>query len=132
MTLADHLRMIAERGWPHAPRVACDPAGASRNEQTAKSNLDLLRQNRYQVKTRGSAIVDGVEMIRAALRSASGETRLFINPRCSGLIRSLERYHYKDAQSEIPLKDGLHDHAVDALRYFFVNAMEKPLKRRKY
>jgi hypothetical protein len=25
------------------------------------------------------------------------------------------------AGGELPLKDGLHDHPIDALRYFFVN-----------
>jgi hypothetical protein len=131
-TLPDHLELIRARDWPKVPRVACDPAGASRNEQTAKSNVHLLMEAGYQVKTRGSHIVDGIETIRAALRSASGETRLFIHPRCVRLIRSLEGYHYQPGTSELPHKDGTHDHAVDALRYFFVNAQKLPLTTRRY
>jgi hypothetical protein len=33
-------------------------------------------------------------------------------------------YHYPDSLaggSELPLKDGIYDHPIDALRYFFVN-----------
>jgi len=36
----------------------------------------------------------------------------------------MEAYRYPDARSahpELPVKDGVHDHPIDALRYFFVN-----------
>jgi len=37
----------------------------------------------------------------------------------------MQCYHYPElgaaAASELPLKDGLYDHPIDALRYFFVN-----------
>jgi hypothetical protein len=36
----------------------------------------------------------------------------------------MECYHYPQSGSaadELPLKDGLYDHPIDALRYFFVN-----------
>jgi len=38
------------------------------------------------------------------------------------LIRALQHYRYPDAGGELPLKDGEHDHLIDALRYHFVNA----------
>lgn len=132
MTLGQHLEIIASRPWTHVTRVACDPAGSSKNEQTARSNIDLLGERGFRVKTRGSRIVDGVELIRAALRSAAGQTRLFIHPRCQRLIRSIESYHYKDKTSELPEKDGTHDHAVDALRYFFINTERLHVSSRKY
>lgn len=54
--------------------------------------------------------------------------RLLVHPRCVRLIRALQCYRYADpsvdavsATSELPLKDGEHDHLVDALRYFFIN-----------
>jgi hypothetical protein len=31
----------------------------------------------------------------------------------------------KSGAGELPQKDGVHDHAIDALRYFFVNYREK-------
>ena len=47
--------------------------------------------------------------------------RLRISPKCERLIKAMEGYHYGEHGGELPLKDGEHDHLVDALRYFFVN-----------
>lgn len=38
-------------------------------------------------------------------------------------------YSYSD---ELPLKDGLCDHPIDALRYFFINYSVKTSTIRKY
>ena len=132
LTIDQHIGEIHARPWGRATHIACDPAGSSVNEQTAKSNIDVLRKHEYKVRTRGSRIVDGVELVRAALKSATGITRLFIHPRCKQLIQSLECYHYKSEQSELPHKDGKNDHAVDALRYFFVNNQSYEVKSRRY
>jgi hypothetical protein len=69
-------------------------------------------------------IVEGIELIRRAIRDGSGKSTLVISPRCPRLIEALQCYHYPDSLGpigEIPLKDGLYDHPIDALRYFFVN-----------
>src|SRR5207248_1817477 len=94
----------------------------SPNDQTARSNIDLLKQSGYTVRPRGSRIVEGIELIRAALRSGTNESRFTVDPRCQRLIRALAAYRYPDAASELPLKDGVHDHLIDALRYFFINS----------
>ncbi|MGN6505594.1 MAG: hypothetical protein ACTHM6_08530 [Tepidisphaeraceae bacterium] len=120
-TLDQHLREVRSRAWPAVTRVACDPAGQGRNEQTAKSNVDLLRASGFVVKTKPSQIVDGIELVRAALKSAAGSIRLHIHPRCAKLIRAMQSYHYATDRSELPDKDGTHDHPIDALRYFFIN-----------
>jgi hypothetical protein len=33
----------------------------------------------------------------------------------------MQCYRYPEAGGEIPIKDGEHDHPIDALRYHFVN-----------
>jgi hypothetical protein len=121
-TVAEHVEFIEGKKWGKVTEVACDPAGSGRNEQTAESNVQLLRRRGYRVKTRHSMIHDGIEMLRAALKTAAGEVRLRINPRCERLIKAMEGYHYGEHGGELPLKDGEHDHLVDALRYHFVNA----------
>lgn len=121
VTLDGHIEQINSRGHGDATRVSCDPAGAGRNEQTAMSNIALLRQRGFVVRHRKSLIVEGMEMIRAALRPGSGEPTLFIHPRCTRLVKAMQAYHYPPGGAEIPVKDGEHDHLVDALRYFFVN-----------
>jgi hypothetical protein len=121
LTLEQHLAAIQDRHG-RAAMVCCDPAGNARNDQTAVSNVQILRRHGYYVVSRQSAILDGIERIRAALRPAVGDPRLFIHPRCRRLIEAMEGYRFPPGQSELPLKDGTHDHPVDALRYFFVNA----------
>ena len=111
-----------QHGYAHI--VACDPAGRAKNEQTAKSNVDALMEAGYTVKRRSSFILDGVERIRSALRPANGTPRLFVHPRCKRLIAAMKAYRYREGGGEVPLKDGEHDHLIDALRYFFMNYPE--------
>ncbi|MEO6436538.1 MAG: hypothetical protein ABIP55_12375 [Tepidisphaeraceae bacterium] len=120
-TLDEHIGQIESRQWGKLRHVSCDPAGAGRNVQTAESNIALLRRRGYFVRARHTPIVEGIEQIRFALRPAAGEVRLFISPRCVRLIRAMQSYHYGKGGSELPLKDGEHDHLIDALRYHFVN-----------
>ena len=102
--------------------IACDPAGSAANDQTARSNVQFLKSKGYSVKYSKSLIIDGLELIRAALRPGYGDATLFIHPRCIQLIAALKGYRYPDPPTELPLKDGTHDHLIDALRYHFVNA----------
>ena len=120
-TISEHLKIIAGRPWPRASRVYCDPAGAGQNAQTATSDVGLLRAAGYVVRYRASRVSEGIEAIRHALRPASGEARLFIDPRCKGLVAALRGYRYPEGGGENPHKDGVHDHPIDALRYYFVN-----------
>ena len=59
------------------------------------------------------------------LRAGDGSTALVISPRCPRLIEAMECYHYPDnvraAAGELPFKDGVYDHPIDALRYFFIH-----------
>ncbi len=120
-TLDQHIQEIDGRPWPRATRIFCDPAGAGRSAQTSASDVQVLRRAGYAVRHRASRIVEGIERVRRALRPAIGEPRLFIAPRCVKLIAALEAYRYPGAGEELPLKDGTHDHPIDALRYYFVN-----------
>ena len=121
--LGQHLAEIARRPWPRAARVNCDPAGAGRSGQTAASDVSVLRAAGYAVRHRPSRIAEGLELVRAALRPASGGAKLFVDPRCVKLVAALQSYRYPDAGGELPLKDGVHDHPVDALRYDLVNSL---------
>ena len=131
-TMDEHIEHIEARPWGRAKRVACDPAGSGRNEQTAASNVQVLRSRGYSVRTRHSRIVDGLEMIRAALKPAAGKPTLFIHERCARLIKAMRSYHYAEGGSELPVKDGEHDHLVDALRYWFVNRSGTEVTTRLY
>jgi len=103
----------------------CDPAGAGSNDVTGTSVVRELRALGIVTRFRRSSILEGIELIRRAIRSGDGSSTLVISPRCPRLIEALECYHYPDAGTafgELPFKDGVYDHPIDALRYFFVNA----------
>jgi len=103
----------------------CDPAGAGSNDVTGTSVVRELRAHGIATRFRRSSILEGIELIRRAVRSGDGKSTLVISPRCPRLIEALQCYHYPDAGTaigELPFKDGVYDHPIDALRYFFVNA----------
>ena len=103
--------------------TACDPAGAA-VQDAGISPVDILRTRGIKLKYRSSKISPGIECVKQALRDARGRTTLYISPRCPQLIADFRRYKW-DVRRDEPLKDGLSDHSMDALRYFFVN-LESP------
>ncbi len=121
-TTDTHITEIKSRAYGEIAHIGCDPAGGAANDQTAKSNVDVLRKANFSVRTKGSKIVEGLELLRLGLKSGTAKSTLFIHPRCARLIKALQAYRYPDLAGEIPLKDGEHDHLIDALRYFFINA----------
>ena len=72
-------------------------------------------------------IDEGLELIRAALKTATRIRILSMDPKCRQLIEAMRCYHYPpnvgQQGKELPKKDGVYDHPIDALRYFFVNHM---------
>ena len=107
----------------------CDPAGDAKSEAMGTSSVKELQKMGFNVRYRKNypgVIQDGINLIRKWLRNR----KLFIDPKCVNLIQAFEMYRYpdpkNDIQSEIPLKDGISDHWIDGLRYFFLNKF--PLK----
>ncbi len=126
-TIDVHAEEVKSRTPGGEERVAatfCDPAGGSVNDVTGTSVVRELRSLGIAVRYRRSGILEGIELIRRAIKAGDGKSRLIISPRCQRLIEALRCYHYPDrpgGNSELPLKDGVYDHPIDALRYFFVN-----------
>jgi len=118
---------IIDAAAPARPTlIGCDPAGDAKNEALGTSSVSELRAIfsyevvRYKHKYPG-IIQDRVNQIRKWLRN----DKLLISPRCTNLIQAFEMYRYPDPkgdiQSELPLKDGISDHWIDALGEFFIN-----------
>jgi len=102
----------------------CDPAGKGVNDVTGTSAVRELRALGIAVRFKRSGILEGIELIRRAIRSGDGKSNLIVSPRCPRLIEAMECYHYPESANtprELPQKDGLYDHPIDALRYFFIN-----------
>lgn len=107
----------------------CDPAGVGVNDVTGSSPVSRLRAAGIRLRFRRSSITDGIELVRRALCNGTGKSSLLISPRCGRLIEAMQCYHYPESTNdELPCKDGIYDHPIDALRYFFVNylASAKP------
>ena len=126
--IAEHAAVVKQRTPCDESQVRgtfCDPSGAGRNGVTGTSEMKVLRDKGMSVSSCKSDILAGIEKVRAALKAGDGSSRLVIDTRCEKLIAAMQCYHYPDAgakaMSELPHKDGVHDHPIDALRYFFVN-----------
>ena len=107
----------------------CDPAGKSVNDVTGTSAVRELRALGIALRFKRSGILEGIELIRRAIRTGDGKCSLIVSPRCPRLIEAMQCYHYPESAglpSELPLKDGLYDHPIDALRYFFINQTRPP------
>jgi PBSX family phage terminase large subunit len=107
--------------------IYTDPAGNAEEITSGISPVDYLRQD-FQVINKGSKIAPGLALVRSFIKNSLGDRKLLIHNRCKETIRSLYGYTYEQSSrykehviDEEPFKDGLNDHAADALRYFFVN-----------
>jgi hypothetical protein len=125
-TIDVHAAEIKSRTPCREEQVAatfCDPAGAGVNDVTGTSIVRELRALGVMVRYRRTGILDGIELIRRAIRDGQSRSSLVISPRCQRLIEAMQCYHYPETAGvgELPLKDGVYDHPMDALRYFFVN-----------
>ncbi len=101
----------------------CDPAGTNSNDVTGTSAVKELRQAGIIARYRKSGIQEGIELIRTSLCAGDKASKLVISPKCGRLIEAMQCYHYPDdigqnRSAEMPFKDGVHDHPIDALRYF--------------
>jgi hypothetical protein len=128
-TIDTHAKEInARTPCPESSVAAtfCDPAGAGVNDVTGTSAVRELKARNIKVRYRRSSILEGIEQIRRAIKSGDSQSKLIISPRCAKLIEALRCYHYPEsnAPSELPVKDGIYDHPIDALRYFFVNHLQ--------
>jgi hypothetical protein len=123
----DKIKELTPCGEQKVIGTFCDPAGNAVNDMTGTSPVRMMRNEGINVSYCSSGINYGIELIRRALKSGNGKSRLVISSRCRKLIEALQCYHYPDepGDSELPLKDGLYDHYIDALRYFFVNYNRK-------
>ena len=113
------VQEIRNRYPLHKITVYPDPAGSQRKTSAGgRTDHTILRAAGFTVKAPHghNAIRDGVNAVNARLRSSTGITTLFFDPKCKYAIECLEKHVYKEGTS-IPDKDSGFDHMNDALRY---------------
>lgn len=116
----------------------CDPAGNA-TESNGESPVLMLKKMgincEFKTDPTSRKITTGIELIRSKLMNALGETNLFFSKKLKRIIHDIENYRYPEQREneparEEPLKDGVTDHTMDALRYFFTNRF--PIKSSTY
>tara|TARA_R110000868_G_scaffold123968_2_gene327935 strand:- start:7407 stop:8657 length:1251 start_codon:yes stop_codon:yes gene_type:complete len=106
--------------YPHS-QVIVYPDPASRQKKTSaggRTDFSILQNAGFTVKSRTfhTAVRDRVNSLNALLKTATGERRLFIDPKCKHTIESLQRLTYKEGTNQIDKDSGL-DHFFDSLSY---------------
>ena len=101
----------------------------SRQESGGMAMADILMQMGIsKIRAVGGSIFAGIFAVRGKIRSADGKVHLFVDPECKRTIADFRGYHYPENSSgsatELPEKDGVHDHTMDAIRYL-VTALEQ-------
>jgi len=72
----------------------------------------------YRVPRANPSVRERINLTNAKLRSATGKTRLFIDPKCKELIKDLEQVTYKADSTAIDKdRDRMRTHLSDALGY---------------
>jgi PBSX family phage terminase large subunit len=110
--------------------IYCDPAGNSDELTSGISPVDTMRMapHNLNVVNKASRINPGLALVRAWVKNTKGERRLSVQDNCPEAIRCFNGYQYdinRDGKiREEALKDNVHDHMMDAIRYFFVNRFD--------
>ena len=101
-------------------RLAYPDASGSRVNTNSMGMSDhiILQNNGYKLVTGkvNPNVNDSINSVNALMRSSTGETKLWIDPKCKRMRESYLKYVYKEG-TRTPLKDNVHDHHADHTRY---------------
>jgi len=120
----DRLYGLSER---EVEWTSCDPAGHSPGE-SGVSPIERLKRAGIKIKARPSRIDEGVDLVRELLKERDGLPALMVSPEAGKVITDFNGYRMRP-DGEAPEKDNIHDHTMDALRYFVVNWLGANRKR---
>lgn len=105
-----------------------DPAGNADELSSGLSPVDMMRDRGFPVINKGSTISTGLAMVRSFIKNTLGIRRYFVYSHCKQTIECFRAYQYASKNGisiEEPLKDGIYDHMMDAIRYFYVNRFDQ-------
>ena len=129
-TLRQHADFILAHRLKAVRATYCDPAGRNRNDQTGRSNVEQFARwgmpCTYTSSARLRDVHNGIQMVRAMLKSASGDRRFFYVPSDNNrtFVRAMQSYCNRRVNGvwiDEPADPQEHEHIPDALRYFAVN-----------
>ena len=122
------FEMVAEinQRYPsHKKNVYPDAAGQARKTSAMGGITDhvIMKNAGYKliVGNQNPSVKDRLAAVNSAFKSATGITKLTIDPKCKGLIESLRKHTYREGTKQ-PDKNSGFDHFGDSLGYC-VNSM---------
>ena len=98
--------------------------------QTGMGDIEIFKNSGINVRFRTDKasrnIASSVSYVRGFFESASGERKISVSDKCTGIIEDFENYRYPEevegrTLSNDPIKDGFYEHGCDAFRYFITN-----------
>ena len=101
-------------------RIAYPDSTGSRVNTNSMGVSDhiILQNNNFKIvagKTNPN-INDSINAVNALLTTTLGEHKLFLDPKCKKMRECMLKYVYKENTRQ-PLKDNVHDHFADGIRY---------------
>jgi len=115
----------------------CDIAGNQEREQTGRSNIAWFREPPRNIpfRYRSTAINYGIPLVRQYIRNGKGQVKFTIDPdKCPKSVDGMRNYSYPEKDgvilNENPVKRD--DDCADAIRYFFVNRLDKKVLEDKF
>ncbi|HEV3334571.1 MAG TPA: hypothetical protein VG096_26465 [Bryobacteraceae bacterium] len=113
-------------GHPAGLVVYGDSSGFQ-SQTTGASDYEIVREHllvhtsmpvQYRVPRSNPSVRDRVNLMNSRLRSASGEIRVLVDPKCRELIKDFEQVCFKEDSTHIDKeRDRLRTHLSDALGY---------------
>ena len=109
----------------------CDPHGDAKSHQgvTDETAIKVLKSMGFNPRYKHMSIERGLDVVQDALTdwfpSKFGpQPGILLDPQCKHLIKALEIGYCNDKNAPAgklsPVKDGVHDHHVDVLRYVMI------------
>ena len=96
-----------------------DPSSKARKTSAGgTTDLALLKNAGFEVRARNKAplVRDRINAVNSKFKNTKGVNSLYVLKSCKNVIKSIERQIYKEG-TNVPDKDGSHDHFNDALGY---------------
>jgi hypothetical protein len=116
-------RLKTERPWivrPGVSRICVDPTIRRDEIGAIKKHFPGCKIVKLDRADDLYPIESGIRVVQRALRDALGNVRLLFSKRLEatqlGVLDAIQRYR-RNERTQIPIKDNLRDHPIDALRY---------------
>ena len=116
----DELAQEMRRRYPKE-QIICFPdptGGQNRTSAGGRTDHSILQNAGFRVlfRPRHPKVKDRINAVNSLLLNTNKERRLFVDPKCREVIKSLSRHAYKEG-TMIPDKDNGLDHMSDAIGY---------------